>query len=669
VSGAKEADGLDRERSQIYSFDGFELDVGALRLTGEDGAIVAEPRALEVLAHLLERRGHLVTRDELAEAIWGDAVPSDAAIARAIHGARRLLGDDARRQRYVVTVHGRGYRWASNVAVASGTAPSHGTGKATGPARHAVGWSSAVGIATVTAVLGLWLARSPPVKQPPAADRLIRVAVVPPDLGADGRLFGIALCEQIGAALDRVPGLLARDCGLGISASRNASSLVEIHRRSAADAVLSLDADPQVRTLRPELSVLDETTARPATITRTPLPAAGVPQESARDPRRLSSIADALAGEVVERLLGRPVQRPAGARGLESAEPDAYRLFLRGKTAAAHAGCGDAAPIDLLVRAVDRDPGLRAAWIALARSHLHQASECGFHPRHYGSALEALARARELGGPDPEATALTARALVELGRPVEAFAALEEAETELADPILEVAAAQALVYVGALDGARRHLERALIADPDSLRVGPDLILPWFETHHPATLLELSSPLPGMAAPATWHLHRGLAWLRLGDPEAARKVLHLAFQTDPGEQPARLAEALEAFTEGELEATRNIAASLWRSRRATGSGDPAVDHRLAQLSAVLGDHDEAIERWAQAVEDGFFCARCVSEDPIWKALRRGADDRIERRIAQLLERATLESDAFLARWPVRAEPSGEDARNGPGAAEP
>jgi hypothetical protein len=70
-----------------------------------------------------------------------------------------------------------------------------------------------------------------------------------------------------------------------------------------------------------------------------------------------------------------------------------------------------------------------------------------------------------------------------------------------------------------------------------------------------------------------------------------------------------------------------------------------------------------------VEDGFFCARCVSEDPIWKALRRGADDRIERRIAQLLERATLESDAFLARWPVRAEPSGEDARNGPGAAEP
>ena len=95
MSGAKQADGPDRERARIYRFDGFELDVGALRLTGEDGAIVAEPRALEVLAHLLERRGHLVTRDELAEAIWGDAVPSDGAIARAIHGARRLRGKTA----------------------------------------------------------------------------------------------------------------------------------------------------------------------------------------------------------------------------------------------------------------------------------------------------------------------------------------------------------------------------------------------------------------------------------------------------------------------------------------------------------------------------------------------------------------------------------------------
>jgi len=61
----------------------------------------------------------LVSRDELADNVWGDTVISDSALSQAVARLRKALGDNTASPRYIETVHSRGYRFASDVESSS----------------------------------------------------------------------------------------------------------------------------------------------------------------------------------------------------------------------------------------------------------------------------------------------------------------------------------------------------------------------------------------------------------------------------------------------------------------------------------------------------------------------------------------------------------------------
>lgn len=69
-----------------------------------------EPRLLDVLGYLAERKGEVVTIDELLDACWSGAFYGDNPVHKAIAMLRKALGDDARAPRYVATIRKRGYR-------------------------------------------------------------------------------------------------------------------------------------------------------------------------------------------------------------------------------------------------------------------------------------------------------------------------------------------------------------------------------------------------------------------------------------------------------------------------------------------------------------------------------------------------------------------------------
>lgn len=93
------------------------------------------PKAAAVLSALLARPGALLTKDDLFAAVWPDVAVSDAALTSCIQELRDALGDDARRPRYIETLHRRGYRFIGPVppAGAAGTArresPAHVVGR------------------------------------------------------------------------------------------------------------------------------------------------------------------------------------------------------------------------------------------------------------------------------------------------------------------------------------------------------------------------------------------------------------------------------------------------------------------------------------------------------------------------------------------------------------
>jgi pimeloyl-ACP methyl ester carboxylesterase len=113
-----------------YRFGQCELDIDRheLRVGGDPRAI--EPQVFDLLRHMAENSGRLISRDELIEAVWGGRIVSDAAISSRINAARRAVGDDGSRQAVIKTVPRRGFRFLAAVetleaganAAAGGTA-------------------------------------------------------------------------------------------------------------------------------------------------------------------------------------------------------------------------------------------------------------------------------------------------------------------------------------------------------------------------------------------------------------------------------------------------------------------------------------------------------------------------------------------------------------------
>ena len=85
-------------------------------LVTQDGARVdLEPKAFDVLLHLAERQGQLVTKSELITAVWNGVAVTDHVLTRVVGQLRRGLGDAAREARYIETVPTRGYRFIARV--------------------------------------------------------------------------------------------------------------------------------------------------------------------------------------------------------------------------------------------------------------------------------------------------------------------------------------------------------------------------------------------------------------------------------------------------------------------------------------------------------------------------------------------------------------------------
>lgn len=80
--------------------------LGFLR-DGAGTAVHLRPKSYRLLEALSDRRGELVTKDALAEAVWGNVAVTDESLSQCISDVRRVLGKDG--ARLLRTVPRRGY--------------------------------------------------------------------------------------------------------------------------------------------------------------------------------------------------------------------------------------------------------------------------------------------------------------------------------------------------------------------------------------------------------------------------------------------------------------------------------------------------------------------------------------------------------------------------------
>ena len=86
----------------LFEFEDFVLDRDAYELRRGDAVVPLQRIPFEFLCLLVERRGQLVTREEILERVWGKGVfvDSGTSINTAIRKVRRALGDNPEAPRW-----------------------------------------------------------------------------------------------------------------------------------------------------------------------------------------------------------------------------------------------------------------------------------------------------------------------------------------------------------------------------------------------------------------------------------------------------------------------------------------------------------------------------------------------------------------------------------------
>src|SRR5580700_1210132 len=95
----------------IFVFPPFRLDVANEQLWRDSNLLDVRPKTFEVLLYLVRNPERLVTKRELLDSVWGGATVSDELLRGYIRELRDVLGDDAKKPRYIETVPARGYRF------------------------------------------------------------------------------------------------------------------------------------------------------------------------------------------------------------------------------------------------------------------------------------------------------------------------------------------------------------------------------------------------------------------------------------------------------------------------------------------------------------------------------------------------------------------------------
>ena len=91
----------------VYRFLNIDIDSARFALRRSSAPIKLEPRVLELIIFLIERRHRMVSSKELLEEVWRHQAIGPSVLPRAICLARKALGAPEAIQ----TVHARGYRW------------------------------------------------------------------------------------------------------------------------------------------------------------------------------------------------------------------------------------------------------------------------------------------------------------------------------------------------------------------------------------------------------------------------------------------------------------------------------------------------------------------------------------------------------------------------------
>jgi DNA-binding winged helix-turn-helix (wHTH) protein/tetratricopeptide (TPR) repeat protein len=99
----------------LYEFGPFRVDPEKQILLRDNQPVAVTPKTFETLLVLVRHSREVVSKDELMKELWPDSFVEEANLSQNIFMLRKALGDSPEERRYIVTLPGKGYRFAAEV--------------------------------------------------------------------------------------------------------------------------------------------------------------------------------------------------------------------------------------------------------------------------------------------------------------------------------------------------------------------------------------------------------------------------------------------------------------------------------------------------------------------------------------------------------------------------
>ena len=221
-----------------YLFGPFRVEAGERLLSASGRRIPLPPKAFDTLLALLERRGSLVTKEDLLARVWPDTHVSEATLAQNIFTLRKAL-EDGQGTEYIETVPKQGYRFTAPVTLANeSTVPSSPPPRAR--SRLPLIASATVLSALIVGTLALFLRQEARPAEPAAEIRSLAVLPFRVVVGRPGDApLGVGLTDAVIAHLARqLRGVVVRPATSVLPFADGETDTLDAGRKLRVDAVL-----------------------------------------------------------------------------------------------------------------------------------------------------------------------------------------------------------------------------------------------------------------------------------------------------------------------------------------------------------------------------------------------------------------------------------------------
>lgn len=681
----------------LYEFGPFVLDTIQHALLRNGEPVPLTPKTYDTLLVLVQNCGKMLSKEELMNTLWPDRFVEESNLTQQISMIRKALAESPGEHRYIVTVPGRGYRFAAAVR-----------GRCNEEVETVVGHrpASDVVIEAEDSRKGREEARQAPTAgadsekiTPPRTGSGVGLAIGGKDLQApatagdvqprsrvaetDG--LGIRWPKQIAK-----PVLVLVGIALGVliySVYRKQSIRTQPAQRPRSLAILPFqnlrqgaDSDflgfSLADAVITKLGYVSALTVRPSyAIEKYRNQAIDIPKVAAdlnvdtvltgnfiRDDddlritsqlidvktqrilwrgtfdlkyEKLLTVQDNVAQQIIEGLeLSLSPAEGERLKPEKPIDPLAYEYYLRGVDLYARSDFPMA--MKMLEKSAEIDPNYALTWAYLGRSYNANASFQFGGREHYGKAQAAFERALFLQPAQIETHIYMANLFTDTGRVERAVPLLREAlKTNPNHAEVHWELGYAYRFAGLLKESVSECERARQLDP-SVKLNSSALNSYLYLGQYDKFLQ---SLPKTNDVAFIAFYRGFGEYHKKDWEQAAKGFDRAFELDPSILHAQVGRALSDAIGHEkpkgLEILRQTEAKI----QERGVRDPEAIYKIAQAYAQLGDEASALRVLRYSIENGFFSYPYFMTDPLLDSLRNEAE------FTRLMKVAHQRHDAF------------------------